>query len=97
MLDKNVKKDDYITYDNYNAINVDKISDIPCDYDGIMGVPLNLLDVYNPDQFEIIGYGKGDLAKSIGVQSNHRGRSDLAITVNGKHTCPYGRILIRKK
>lgn len=97
ILYKHYSPDDYITYDNYNAINVDKISDIPCDYDGIMGVPLNLLDVFNPDQFEIIGYGKGDLAKSIGVQSNHRGRSDLAITVNGKHTCPYGRILIRKK
>ena len=97
ILYKHYSSEEYIKYDNYDAINVDRISDIPCDYDGIMGVPLNLLDVFNPDQFEIIGYGKGDLAKSIGLRTNHRGRSDLAITVNGKHTCPYGRILIKKK
>ena len=97
ILYKHYSPDEYITYDNFNAINVDKISDIPCDFDGLMGVPINLLDVFNPDQFEIVGYGKGELARSLGVTSNFRGRCDLAITVNGKHTCPYGRILIRKK
>ena len=41
-------------YDNYDAINVNKTSDIPCDYDGVMGVPITFLDKYSPEQFEII-------------------------------------------
>ena len=48
----------YPRYDNYDAINVDKVSDIPFDYDGIMGVPITFLDKYNPDQFEIVGITK---------------------------------------
>ena len=47
----------YPKYDNYNAINVDKIKDIPMDYDGLMGVPITFLDKHNPSQFEIIGLG----------------------------------------
>lgn len=45
----------YPKYDNYPAVNVDKVSDIPCDYDGEMGVPITFLDKYNPQQFAIIG------------------------------------------
>ena len=47
--------EEYQKIDNYDAINVDKVDDIPCDYDGIMGVPVTFLDKYNPEQFEIIG------------------------------------------
>lgn len=71
----------YPKYDNYNAINVDKTRDIPMDYKGIIGVPISFLDKYNPDQFEIIKFRKGDDEK------------DLAI--NGKYT--YFRILIKNK
>ena len=46
---------EYLKIDNYDAINVNKVEDIPCDYDGIMGVPVTFLDKYNPEQFEIIG------------------------------------------
>ncbi len=49
--------DEYPKYDNYDAINVDKTSDIPVDYDGVMGVPITFLDKYNPNQFEIVGLG----------------------------------------
>ena len=42
-------------YDNYDIINVDRITDIPMDYNGIMGVPITILDKYNPNQFEIVG------------------------------------------
>jgi hypothetical protein len=42
-------------YDNYDAIEVSKLKDIPEDYDGVMGVPITFLDKYNPDQFEIVG------------------------------------------
>ena len=45
----------YDKYDNYDAINVDKIKDIPMDYTGIMGVPITFLGKYNPDQFELLG------------------------------------------
>ncbi len=45
----------YPKYDNYDAINVDKVADIPCDYPGIMGVPLTFMDKYCPKQFEIVG------------------------------------------
>ena len=47
--------EEYPAYDNYNAINVNKVDNIPCNYDGIMGVPITFLDKYNPEQFEIIG------------------------------------------
>jgi len=89
--------EDYPKYDNFDAINVKSTQEIPLDYDGIMGVPVTFMDKYNPDQFEIIGMGTGDSAKEIGVGRNYRGRTDLAITVNGKSSCPYQRILIRKK
>lgn len=47
----------YPHYDNYAAINVDKVADIPVDYEGVMGVPITFLDKYNPEQFEIIELG----------------------------------------
>ena len=47
--------DEYPQYDNYDAIEVGRVSDIPCDYYGLMGVPLTFLDKYNPEQFEIVG------------------------------------------
>ena len=55
ILYKHYSPKDYPTYDNYDAIEVSKTSEIPCDYDGIMGVPITFMDKYNPDQFEIVG------------------------------------------
>ena len=89
--------DQYPKYDNYNAIDVKAIADIPCDWYGIMGVPDSILGQFNPEQFEIIGLGSGDLAKKAGVTKNYRGRTDLAYTIDGKSKCPYSRILIRNK
>lgn len=97
ILYKKYTPDEYPQYDNYNAIDVRKVEEIPCDYDGIMGVPDTFLDKFNPDQFEIIGLGSGDLAKQAGVTKNYRGRTDLAYTIGDKHKCPYSRILIRRK
>ncbi|MCD8313456.1 MAG: adenine-specific methyltransferase EcoRI family protein [Bacteroidales bacterium] len=61
MLDlyKNYSSSEYPHYDNYDAINVEKVDRIPMDYDGVMGVPLTFLDKYNPDQFEILGLTSG--------------------------------------
>lgn len=89
--------DEYPEYDNFEGIDVGKTVDIPFDYDGVMGVPDTMLYSFNPEQFEIIGLGNGDLAKQIGITKNYRGRTDLAFTKDGKHKCPYSRILIRNK
>ncbi len=62
-----------------------------------MGVPDTFLDIYNPDQFAIVGLGCGDLAKEIGVVKNFRGRTDVALKIGGKDKCPYSRIIIRRK
>lgn len=71
----------YQRYDNYNGINVNKTQDIPMDYNGFMGVPITFLHKFNPNQFEIIKFRKGDDNKDL--------------SINGK--CPYFRILIRNK
>lgn len=53
-------KESYPKYDNYDAINVDKVANIPCDYPGVMGVPLTFMDKYCPEQFEIVGLAGKD-------------------------------------
>ena len=55
ILTKRYDPEKYPKYDNYDAIEVGKVSDIPMDYDGVMGVPITFLDKYCPSQFEIIG------------------------------------------
>ena len=89
--------EEYPHYDNYDAIDVSKVQDIPSNWEGVMGVPDTILGQLNPEQFEIIGLGSGDLAKKAGIKKNYRGRTDLAYTINGKSKCPYSRILIRNK
>lgn len=64
-LYKHYTPEEYPKYDNYDAINVDKVSDIPCDYDGVMGVPITFLDKYNPKQFEIVAFRKGNDGKDL--------------------------------
>ena len=81
ILYKSYTPEEYPTYDNCNAINVNKTSDIPYNYDGVIGVPITFLDKYSPEQFEIVNFRKGDDGKDL--------------CINGK--CPYFRILIRKK
>jgi hypothetical protein len=81
ILYKSYNPEEYPKYDNYDAINVDKTSEIPCDYDGAMGVPITFLDKYNPNQFEIVKFRKGN--------------DDKDLSINGK--CPYFRIIIKKK
>lgn len=90
--------DKYIHYDNFNGIDINETKNIPYDYEGYMGVPVTFLQKYNPEQFEIIGLGSGDSAKKIGIERNYRGRTDLAYTDgDGKHHCPFGRIIIKNK
>jgi hypothetical protein len=65
ILYKKYTKEEYPKYDNYDAINVDKVKEIPMDYKGHMGVPVTFLNKYNPDQFEIIGQGQGNLYREL--------------------------------
>lgn len=76
----------YPKYDNYDAINVDKVAEIPKDYNGVMGVPISFLDKYCPEQFEIIGLERYTAPKEI----LEGGR----LAINGKSK--YARILIKK-
>ena len=76
--------EEYPKYDNYDAINVDKVNEIPCDYDGVMGVPITFLDKYNPEQFEILGMDDHR------VEWRGKGPS-----INGKVL--YRRIIIRRR
>ena len=96
-LYKKYKPEDFPTYDNYDAIEVSKVMEIPEDYFGAMGVPDTFLEIYNPEQFEIIGIPFGNLGKEIGVTKNYRGRTDISITKDGKTKCPYSRIIIKRK
>ena len=93
-------------YDNYDAINVDSTADIPCDYAGVMGVPITFLDKYNPDQFEIIGMAKrgaGDpaLKSHVYTKDEYPNYSDLNATptlwIDGKLKNTYPRVLIHNK
>ena len=98
VLYKKYSPQEYPKYENLDAIEVSSVSQIPCDYLGMMGVPDSFLEHYNPEQFSIVGLGCGDMAKEIGVTKNHRGRTDIAyIDANGNPKCPYSRIIIRRK
>lgn len=57
VMYKTYNPEEFPKYENYEAINVDKSTDIPMDYDGVIGVPITFLDKYSPDQFEIVGLG----------------------------------------
>ena len=72
---------EYPTYDNYNAIEVSKVANIPKDFKGNMGVPITFIDKYNSEQFEILKLGKSN--------------DNKLLEINGKY--PYARIIIKHK
>lgn len=81
-------EEDYPKYDNYDAINVDKVSQIPCDYMGVMGVPITFLDKYCPEQFVLIGHEHDLDGTGMGCDAGQ-----FEVGGQGK----YKRILIRQK
>lgn len=106
QLYRTYNPEEYPHYDNYDAIEVSKTADIPCDYDGVMGVPITYIDKYNPDQFEIIGMAKrgaGDpaLKSKVYTKEDYPNYSDLnatpVIITNGIPKNTYPRLLIKKK
>ena len=94
ILYKTYNPNDYPTYDNYNAINVNFTKEIPRDYDGAIGVPITFLDKYNPEQFEILD--ANDFRKSDKVKVKAHGLiKDKEGAINGSPK--YVRILIKRK
>ena len=84
--------EDYPKYDNYDAIEVSRVENIPMDYEGVMGVPITFLDKYCPTQFEIVGWSRhNDLDMDGGYWLG--GCNDA--TINGKLV--YRRILIKRR
>jgi hypothetical protein len=102
---------EYPTYDNYDAIEIGKVAEIPVDYDGVMGVPITFLDKYNPEQFEILGmcenrdlyglktrtYTTKECQKAYLDLFGKKGTYDLnaAGVIGGRKV--YQRLLIRRK
>ena len=81
ILYKKYTPEEYPKYDNYDAINVNKYTDIPYDYTGYIGVPITFIDKYNPGQFKIVRFRKGNDNKDL--------------SINGKYT--YFRIIVKNK
>lgn len=112
ILYRKYTPEEYPRYDNYDAINVDKVTDIPYDYNGAMGVPITFMDKYNPEQFEILGIDGGDMGVSYGVgalltqeeckalfaecKGFRRGKL-IYRDENGKLLVCYRRVLIRRR
>ncbi len=94
ILFRNYTPENYPHYDNYDAIEVSKVADIPCDYDGAMGVPITFMDKFNPDQFEILGAteseGKG-FSNGLWIEDSKVAQP----LINGERK--YKRIFIKRK
>ena len=82
----------YQKYDNYDAIEVGKVADIPVDYLDVMGVPITFLEKYNPEQFTVVGLAAGNIKGMAGIPSK-TGKDGPYI--DGK--LKYGRIIIKAK
>ena len=92
-LKKHYNEIDYDRFDNYDCINIDRISDIPSDYDGLMGVPITFMDRYDRRQFKIVGFlNNGCRLDENGLQGNN----GIQMTLVGG-VCKYFRILIKRK
>ena len=104
VLDKCYSRLMYPTFDNYEGISVGRVKDIPCDYDGIMGVPVTYLEKHNPEQFKILGitcrnyspeyrkkfYDKADYSNANTLNGS------ACVLVNGEPKMLYCRLLIKR-
>ena len=92
-LSKTYTPEEYPKFYNFDAINVDKVKNIPRDYEGVMGVPITFIEHYNPNQFEIVDSRhymiNGFHSDNLGMVKNTWGK------VNGENT--YAHIFVRLK
>ena len=104
ILYKRYSAEEYPAYDNYDAINVDRIAEIPMDWDGAMGVPVTFLDKYNPEQFEVLGITDRD--NNSGLKTREYSLEDMpnagnlnrrgVIKVEGEFRPTYVRLLVKR-
>lgn len=99
ILIKHYTPEEYPKYDNYDAINVNVTNDIPCDYNGVMGVPITFIDKYNPEQFEIVSCHEPAIELSVYKKCSYfkeyKSRQIIYKGILCQKT--YHRLLIRKK
>lgn len=105
LIYKTYNDNDYPKYDNYNAIEVSEVTNIPCDYYGVMGVPITFIDKYNPEQFEILGIT--DRQNTSGLRTKKYTEKDSpkyndlnarsVLKLDTGYKPQYARILIRRK
>lgn len=93
-LYKRYSAEEYPHYDNYDAIEVSKVADIPMDWAGIMGVPITFLDKYNPEQFEVVGLCQGAYSPEVVGLEKNPNYKDTRPLINGKNT--YARVFIKR-
>ncbi len=94
ILYKKYSPEEYPKYDNFDAINVDKVADIPVDYKNLMGVPITFMNKYNPEQFIIVdALNRYALLDSQGTNDDVQSRHSHTCNINGKAT--YYRIVIK--
>lgn len=111
ILFKRYSPEEYRKFFNYDAINVNKYTEIPMDYYGKIGVPVTFLDKYSPSQFDLIGLGISNSGIEIGVRPyteehkkyrkevQHKGavNGDLyMLDEEGHPDVPYARIIIQR-
>lgn len=112
IMYKKYNENEYPKYDNFDAINIDKISEIPMDYDWIMWVPITFMDKYNPEQFELVWMAHWDMGQLLWVSANlteeqcnsyfHKNKAFRRWFVcytndSWELIVPYMRIIIRRK
>ena len=100
-LKRQYKEEDFRKFDNLDIINIDRIEDIPSDYQDIMGVPLSFLDKWDRDQFEIVGLLSDNKRDGIYIfngtetYTDERHKKSKCGVIDGKRI--YCRLLIKKK
>ena len=93
ILYKKYTSEEFPKYDNYDAIEVSKVCEIPKDYNGVMGVPITFLGKYNPSQFEIVGLTSSSKECTYGLLLSEN--QSTRAKINSKYI--YARLLIKKK
>ena len=94
ILYKRFSPEEYPRYDNYDAIEVSTVKEIPMDYEGVMGVPVSFVNKHSPTQFQILG-----VSEQCGVGlSDGLWHADCKIKhplINGRKI--YSRLFIQRK
>ena len=96
ILYKNYSQEEYPKYINYDAINVDKVKDIPVDYGGMIGVPITFMNKYNPNQFQIVDANDIRISQQVPFKAHGLIKDKEGIVI-GESKPKYVRMVIKHK